>query len=92
MSNKCAPCVSVYSFSSFTSLQGFFLTVSTETILTIAKCALDEKKTLAMNLSAPFIVQFFKDGMMSAMPYIDILFGNETVCIICNSFIISANN
>jgi hypothetical protein len=32
-----------------------------------------------MNLSAPFLSQFFKEPMMEAMPYVDILFGNETV-------------
>lgn len=30
-----------------------------------------------MNLSAPFISQFFKDPLMAAMPYVDLLFGNE---------------
>lgn len=34
-----------------------------------------------MNLSAPFIPQFFKDNLDQVMPYIDILFGNETVSI-----------
>lgn len=32
-----------------------------------------------MNLSAPFISQFFKEPLMKVMPYVDILFGNETV-------------
>ena len=31
-----------------------------------------------MNLSAPFISQFFKDRLMEVFPYIDILFGNDT--------------
>jgi adenosine kinase len=31
-----------------------------------------------MNLSAPFLIQFFKDQMMSVLPYADIVFGNET--------------
>jgi adenosine kinase len=34
----------------------------------------------AMNLSAPFIAQFFKGPLMDAMPHIDVLFGNESVC------------
>ena len=38
-----------------------------------------------MNLSAPFLCQFFKEPMMNAMPYVDLLFGNESVCnMICN--------
>ena len=32
-----------------------------------------------MNLSAPFLCQVFKKQMMDAMPFVDILFGNETV-------------
>jgi adenosine kinase len=31
-----------------------------------------------MNLSAPFICQFFLDQLMEALPYVDYLFGNET--------------
>lgn len=30
-----------------------------------------------MNLSAPFLSQFFKEPLMDAMPYVDIIFGNE---------------
>lgn len=32
-----------------------------------------------MNLSAPFISQIFHEPLMNAMPYVDIIFGNETV-------------
>jgi hypothetical protein len=32
-----------------------------------------------MNLSAPFIAQFFKGPLMDAMPHVDVLFGNESV-------------
>ena len=32
-----------------------------------------------MNLSAPFLCQAFKKPMMEALPYVDILFGNESV-------------
>ena len=32
-----------------------------------------------MNLSAPFLCQVFKKPMMEALPYVDILFGNESV-------------
>ena len=58
-------------------LQGFFLTVSPPSIMEVAKHSLAEKKTFMMNLSAPFLSQFFKDPLMAAMPYVDILFGNE---------------
>jgi adenosine kinase len=35
---------------------GFFLTVSVESILTLAKHSVDEGKTFAINLSAPFLI------------------------------------
>lgn len=59
--------------------QGFFLTVSLESILKVAKHASDNNKLFCLNLSAPFICQFFKDNLMQVMPYVDVLFGNETV-------------
>uniref|UniRef100_A0AAQ5X7S0 Adenosine kinase n=1 Tax=Amphiprion ocellaris TaxID=80972 RepID=A0AAQ5X7S0_AMPOC len=60
-------------------IAGFFLTVSPESILKVAKHASDKNKIFCMNLSAPFISQFFKEPLMKVMPYVDILFGNETV-------------
>ncbi|XP_075238658.1 adenosine kinase 2 [Lycorma delicatula] len=59
-------------------ISGFFLTVSIESILEVAQTAHKRNKTFMMNLSAPFLSQFYKMQMMQAMPYVDILFGNET--------------
>lgn len=59
-------------------IAGFFLTVSLESILKVAKHASENNKLFSMNISAPFICQFFKDNLMEVMPYVDILFGNET--------------
>jgi adenosine kinase len=56
---------------------GFFLTVSPDSILEVGKHCSETNKYFMMNLSAPFICTFFKDPLMEAMPYIDILFGNE---------------
>ena len=64
---------------SMVSPQGFFLTVSLESILKVAKHAAENNKVFCLNLAAPFISQFFKDGLMQVMPYVDVLFGNETV-------------
>lgn len=36
------------------------------------------RQVLAMNLSAPFLVQFFGDQMASVLPYCDYVFGNES--------------
>lgn len=62
----------------FYYISGFFLTVSPPSIQSVAKIALENNKPFMMNLSAPFISQFFKDPLMAAFPYIDILFGNES--------------
>ena len=58
-------------------MAGFFLTVSVESLVQVAEHALVEKKTFCLNLSAPFIVDFFGDQLGQAMPYADFLFGNE---------------
>ncbi|XP_069699814.1 uncharacterized protein Adk2 isoform X1 [Periplaneta americana] len=62
----------------FFYISGFFLTVSPPTIMEVANHALKNDCPFMMNLSAPFLSQFFKEPMMQAMPYVDILFGNET--------------
>lgn len=59
-------------------IAGFFLTVSPEAILKVATQSSENNKLFCMNLSAPFISQFFKEPLMKVMPYVDILFGNET--------------
>lgn len=59
---------------------GFFITVSPESIMTVANHCAANDKIYAMNISAPFITQVppFKKVLMDAMPFIDFLFGNET--------------
>ncbi|XP_076829921.1 adenosine kinase isoform X2 [Brachyhypopomus gauderio] len=59
-------------------IAGFFLTVSMESILKVAKHASENNKIFGMNLSAPFICKDFKDSLLKVMPYVDVLFGNET--------------
>ncbi|XP_028651417.1 adenosine kinase-like isoform X3 [Erpetoichthys calabaricus] len=59
-------------------IAGFFLTVSPESTLKVAKHASEHNKVFGLNLSAPFISQFYKEPMMKVMPYVDIIFGNET--------------
>uniref|UniRef100_A0A8C6WPN2 Adenosine kinase n=1 Tax=Neogobius melanostomus TaxID=47308 RepID=A0A8C6WPN2_9GOBI len=60
-------------------IAGFFLTVSPDSIVKVATHASENNKIFGLNLSAPFISQFFKEPLMKVMPYVDILFGNETV-------------
>ncbi|KAL6051595.1 Adenosine kinase [Balamuthia mandrillaris] len=57
---------------------GFFLTVSPETLLAIGAHAAERNKPFMMNLSAPFLIDFFWDGKMEKLlPYADVVFGNE---------------
>lgn len=59
-------------------ISGFFLTVSVDSILSVAKKSVEDNKIFAINLSAPFLIQFFADQMASVMPYADFVFGNES--------------
>jgi adenosine kinase len=59
-------------------ISGFFLVVSLPSIIAIAKKALEHNRPFIMNLSAPYISEVFKDQLMEALPYIDILIGNES--------------
>ncbi|KAF2123473.1 Ribokinase-like protein [Dothidotthia symphoricarpi CBS 119687] len=57
---------------------GFHLTVCVPAIKALAEEAASKNKTFILNLSAPFISQFFKDPLDEVLPYVDILIGNET--------------
>lgn len=61
----------------FFYITGFFLTVSPATMISIGEHASSNNKTFLMNISAPFLVDFFWDQMNSVLPYVDVLFGNE---------------
>lgn len=47
-------------------------------MLAVAKHAVANNKIYCLNLSAPFIIQFFKDQLRAIMPYADFLFANES--------------
>lgn len=57
---------------------GYHLTVSPEAIVKLGKHAAETNKPLALNISAPFIAQFFKDPLAEAIPYADFIIGNES--------------
>ena len=61
----------------FVYIGGFFLTVSPDSILEVGKHCAETNKYFMMNLSAPFIPLAFKDPLVEALPYIDVLIGNE---------------
>lgn len=58
---------------------GFFITVSPDSMLTVAKHAAANDKYYCLNISAPFICEVppFKKTLMDLMPYVDFLFANE---------------
>jgi hypothetical protein len=59
---------------------GFFLTVSPDSMMKVAKHSAEQGKCYMFNLSAPFLMQVppFKSAMMDVLPYVDVLFGNES--------------
>lgn len=63
----------------FYFFQGFFLIVSPDSALEVAETALKNKKLFIMNISAPYICHAFNQHLLKLIPYVDILFGNETV-------------
>jgi adenosine kinase len=40
--------------------------------------AFGRNQVFTMNLSAPFIAEFFKDNVDQLLPFVDFLFGNES--------------
>lgn len=67
----------------FYYMAGFFITVCPPAIMKVAKHAAENNKTFMMNLSAPFIMQVppFWAALNEALPYIDVLFANETEAV-----------
>ncbi|KAF7783918.1 hypothetical protein Agabi119p4_83 [Agaricus bisporus var. burnettii] len=59
-------------------VEGYFLTHGTEIVEWLSKKASASNKTFIMNLSAPFIAQFFTSNIQKILPHIDILIGNES--------------
>lgn len=59
-------------------IEGYFLTHSTPAILALlSDPALPSNITITLNLSAPFVAQFFHANLQQLLPYVDILLANE---------------
>ncbi|KAH8378686.1 hypothetical protein KR009_000729, partial [Drosophila setifemur] len=58
-------------------ISGFFLTVNPPSIMQVARTAHENNRPFLMNLSAPFISQYYIAPLLAVMPYVDIIFGNE---------------
>ena len=59
-------------------ISGFFLMVSLDAIFEVARHCADADKVFTMNLSAAFVPAACKEKLEAVLPYIDILFGNES--------------
>ncbi|EIW87306.1 Ribokinase-like protein [Coniophora puteana RWD-64-598 SS2] len=59
-------------------VEGFFLTHGTESVLELSKKASAASKVFVLNLSAPFIPQFFHAQLQSVLPYVDFIIANES--------------
>jgi adenosine kinase len=68
---------SLFKKARFYYFSGFFLTVQPQTMVEVGQHACEENKIFCLNLSAPFVIQFFKDKLEAVLPYTDYLFGNE---------------
>ncbi|ODV95733.1 hypothetical protein PACTADRAFT_2047 [Pachysolen tannophilus NRRL Y-2460] len=62
----------------FFYIGGFHLTVSPEAIKLLGEHAAKTNKVFALNFSAPFIPQFFKDPLDQVIPYTDYVICNES--------------
>ena len=60
---------------------GFHLTVCVPAVMALAEEAASKDKIFTLNLSAPFIPQFFKDPLDQTSEYWDYVIGNETEAI-----------
>jgi len=69
---------SIYKSASLYYIAGFFLTVSVDALKIVAEHAHANNKTFCLNLSAPFIIDFFGDQVATALEYADYLFCNES--------------
>eukprot|EP00698_Gefionella_okellyi_P001421 TRINITY_DN1137_c0_g1_i1.p1 TRINITY_DN1137_c0_g1~~TRINITY_DN1137_c0_g1_i1.p1 ORF type:complete len:356 (+),score=105.00 TRINITY_DN1137_c0_g1_i1:37-1068(+) len=58
-------------------IAAFFLTHQVESALVVAKHAAEHNKVFAMNLAAPFLMQFFISAIDTMTPYMDFVFANE---------------
>lgn len=57
---------------------GFHLTVCPDAMELLGKHCAESNKVFSMNLSAPFLMQFFKEPLLKLIPYCDYVFSNET--------------
>jgi len=60
-------------------ITGFFITTCFKTIMRIATFCEQNDRLFCINLSALFLTEFYKKEFAQILPYVDILFGNDSV-------------
>ncbi|KAI1286038.1 Adenosine kinase [Halotydeus destructor] len=61
---------------------GFHLIVSPESVLALGEHSeKNPEKRLCFNFSADYISKFYSEALLSVLPYVDIVFGNETEAV-----------
>ncbi|TFK24288.1 adenosine kinase [Coprinopsis marcescibilis] len=61
----------------FFYVEGYFLTHGISSALELSSKAANAGKTFVLNLSAPFIPQFFGNQLQQLLPHTDVVIGNE---------------
>ncbi|KAJ3570759.1 hypothetical protein NP233_g4187 [Leucocoprinus birnbaumii] len=64
--------------ANFFYVEGYFLTHGTSVAEWLSKKSSDANKTFVLNLSAPFIAQFFTESLKKVLPYTDVVIANES--------------
>lgn len=70
-------CKALWQNAKVVYITGFWLTVCPEGMVEIGKHCQANNIPFCLNISAPFLCQFFKDQLLSVLPYVTVLFGND---------------
>ncbi|XP_050511474.1 uncharacterized protein LOC114329649 isoform X2 [Diabrotica virgifera virgifera] len=62
----------------FFYVSGYFLSANREAQIEANKIALRNDRPFMLNLSAPIVCQIFAKDILETLPYVDVLFGNES--------------
>lgn len=57
--------------------EGYLLTDGSASVFEAAKFACETGKVFALNLSAPYVIEFFKNNLETVWPWTEFVFGNE---------------
>ncbi|OQR75535.1 adenosine kinase-like [Tropilaelaps mercedesae] len=69
---------SVIERAQFFYITCYFLSGNLEAVLEVAHHARQKGKVMCLNLSAPFLMSLHCDKLCAILPYVDIVFGNES--------------